>query len=273
MKNFYPLICGDCLKVLPTLQDESIDLVVTSPPYQDLREYGGNSFSFSRALPQELFRILKKGGTIVWVEGDKIMNGGETLSPFKVAFCFKDVGFKVHDTMIYVKDSFPCPEQTRYLQQYEFMFIFVKNGIKHFNPLMVKTKGYKPSKTSTKRYPNGHTAPLKYEQGKEERKRGNVWYYKVGYMKSTNYKDAFQHPAIFPEELASDHIYSWSNEGDVILDPFLGSGTTMKVCQDLGRSCIGVEINPEYCEIVKKRCFGRTFLDREVEYNYKVFKG
>ena len=131
--------------------------------------------------------------------------------------------------MIYQKNAMPYPEQTRYIQCFEFMFIFSKGKPKAHNLLKEKTKGYKPSKTSTQRNTDGTTTELKYEQGKKYRNRWNVWVYDVGYNKTTKDKIAFQHPAMFPEQLANDHIISWSNEGDIVLDPFMGSGTTAKM--------------------------------------------
>ncbi len=247
------IIHGDCVKELVKLPSESIDMVLTSPPYDDLREYGGCNFVFSNEICAQLYRVLKNGGVCVWIVGDKIQNGSESLSSFKQAIAFKESGFNVHDTMIYQKDAYSCPESNRYLQCFEYMFIFSKGTPKTFNPIHVTTKGYKPSKTSTKRYPDGTTIPLKYETGKKWRKENNVWVYGVGFNKSSKDLDAFKHPAIFPEELAKDHILTWSNKGDLILDPFLGSGTTAIIAQKLCRNYIGIEINKNYCTIAEKR--------------------
>ena len=156
----------------------------------------------------------------------------------------------------------PFPEQTRYIQCFEFMFVFSKGKPKTHNLLKEETKGYKPSKTSTQRNADGTTTALKYEQGKKYRNRWNVWVYDVGYNKTTKDKFAFKHPAMFPEQLAQDHIISWSNEGDLVLDPFMGSGTTAKMAKLNNRNYIGFEISKDYCDIANKRIY-----DQEAQVN------
>lgn len=242
----------DCLEGMKLLDDNSIDLTVTSPPYDNLRTYKGFSWDFE-GIAKELYRVTKDGGVVVWIVGDRVKNGSETLIPFKQALYFKEIGFNVHDTMIYQKNVMPFPEQTRYIQCFEYMFIFSKGKPITHNLLKEKTKGYKPSKTSTQRNVDGTTTQLKYEQGKEYRNRWNVWIYDVGFNKTTKDKFAFDHPAMFPEQLAQDHIISWSNEGDLVLDPFMGSGTTAKMAKLNNRNYIGFEISKDYCDIANKR--------------------
>lgn len=180
-------------------------------------------------------------------------NGSETLIPFEQALYFKGVGFNVHDTMIYQKNAMPFPEQTRYIQCFEYMFVLSKGKPKTHNMIKEKTKGYKPSKSSTQRNTDGTTKKLKYEQGKEFRNRWNVWVYDVGYNKTTKDKYAYEHPAMFPEQLANDHIISWSNPNDIVLDPFMGSGTTAKMAILNNRNYIGFELAATYCDIANKR--------------------
>ena len=242
----------DNVKGMKLLDDNSIDLTVTSPPYDNLRTYNGFSWDFE-GIAKELYRVTKDGGVVVWIVGDRVKNGSETLIPFKQALYFKEIGFNVHDTMIYQKNVMPFPEQTRYIQCFEYMFIFSKGKPITHNLLKEKTKGYKPSKTSTQRNVDGTTTQLKYEQGKEYRNRWNVWIYDVGFNKTTKDKFAFDHPAMFPEQLAQDHIVSWSNEGDLVLDPFMGSGTTAKMAKLNNRNYIGFEISKDYCDIANKR--------------------
>ena len=246
------IICGDCLEVMKDIPDNSIDLTVTSPPYDNLRTYKGFSWDFE-GIAKELYRATKDGGVVVWIVGDRVKNGSETLIPFEQAQYFKKIGFNLHDTMIYQKNVMPYPEQTRYIQCFEFMFVFSKGKPKTHNLLKEETKGYKPSKTSTQRNADGTTTALKYEQGKKYRNRWNVWVYDVGYNKTTKDKFAFKHPAMFPEQLAQDHIISWSNEGDLVLDPFMGSGTTAKMAKLNNRNYIGIDISEEYCEISRER--------------------
>ena len=260
------IYCIDALEGLKQLEDNSIDLIVTSPPYDTLRTYNGCPFNFIKDYPTEMYRVLKNGGIVVWVVGDKVEDGSESLSSFKQALMFKEIGFKVHDTMIYQKDSFPCPEANRYLQCFEYMFIFSKGTPKTFNPIQIFTQSYKPSTSSTKRYPNGETKLLKYEQGKRYRNRENIWKYGVGYLKSSKNAIAFEHPAIFPEKLAEDHILSWINEGNIILDPFMGSGATAVACKKLNRNYIGFEISAEYCIIADKRLLQTNVMATKKDY-------
>jgi site-specific DNA-methyltransferase (adenine-specific) len=244
------IYCADCKDILPLLP--KVDLVLTSPPYDNLREYNGYSIDLLE-LPLILLQIVNNGGCCVWVQGDKCEDGSETGSSFKQALEFIKQGWYLHDTMIYVKDSIPAPQSNRYNQMFEYMFVFSKNKPSVFNPIKVQSKGYKPSESSSKRYPDGHTEKLKYEQGFDYRTDGNVWFYPVGYMKSSKDKNVFEHPAIFPEALAIDHIISWSNADNFVLDPFLGSGTTAYCAKKLNRKCIGIEISEKYCKIAVER--------------------
>lgn len=234
------------------VDDNSIDCLITSPPYDNLRDYGGYEFDFE-PIARELYRIIRNGGVVVWVVGDATIHGSETGTSFKQALYFKKIGFNLHDTMIYQKDVMPFPERNRYNQCFEYMFIFSKGKPKTFNPIKVATKGYKPSNSNTTRGKNGLTSLLKYEQGKPMRSKFNIWFFTVGYMKSTKDKIAFEHPAIFPDQLAIDHILSWSNENDIILDPMAGSGTTLAMAKRYNRQYIGYEINKKYIPLIRKR--------------------
>jgi len=249
------IICGDCVEVMKSWPEECIDLTVTSPPYDNLRDYRGYTFDFE-SIARELYRVTKPGGVVVWVVGDATINGSETGTSFRQALYFKDVcGFNLHDTMIYQKNAFPFPDKTRYAQVFEYMFVLSKGKPNTTNIIRVPTKEANriKNKKSCQRLPNGETVPMKYETGKSERNKENVWMFEVGYMKTTKDKFAFQHPAMFPEQLAHDHIISWSNEGDIVFDPMCGSGTTCKMAKQLGRNFIGIDISEEYCEIARKR--------------------
>lgn len=246
------IVQGDCVREMGRIGDVSIDLTVTSPPYSNLRDYKGFTWDVS-TTSEQLFRITKDGGVVVWVIGDKVDKGSEEMTPFHHAFSFVEAGFRLHDTMIYQKNAMPFPEQTRYIQCFEYMFIFSKGKPKTTNMIQEPTKGYKPSKSSAQRNKDGSTSKLKYEQGKKTRNRWNVWKYEVGYNKTTTDKFAYEHPAMFPEQLAHDHIISWSNEGDTVLDPFMGSGTTGKMAKQLNRNFIGIELDEEYFKIAQQR--------------------
>lgn len=252
------LINDDCLKALKSIQDKSIDLVVTSPPYDNLRDYDGYSFDFEN-IAKQLYRVLKDGGVIVWVVGDVTINGSETGTSFKQALYFKEIGFNLHDTMIYDKGNCRYPDTNRYYQCFEYMFILTKGKIKTFNPICDRRNtygGYKINYTANrqtdgnllKQKPNNPSRVLK-----EYGVRFNIWRINAGYGQSTLDDYAFEHPAIFPEKLALDHIKSWSNEGDIVLDPFMGSGTTGKMAVLSKRHFIGIEISDRYFSICEKR--------------------
>ena len=247
---------GDCLEVMKSLPNQSIDLTVTSPPYDNLRSYNGYSFEFE-GIAKELYRVTKDGGVVVWVVGDATINGSETGTSFKQALYFKEIGFNLHDTMIYQKNSYPFPPSNRYYQQFEYMFVLSKGIPKTTNIQTQKTIWKKDTKEiSTTRNSDGSVSSMKYAKGKNERKMDNIWLINTGYMRTTKDKIAYQHPAIFSEELVNRHILSWSNEGDTVQDCFLGSGTTGKMAKQLNRQFIGIEISPEYLEIAKKRIYG-----------------
>lgn len=243
------VIEGDCEQALKTFQDECIDLVVTSPPYDNLRTYKGYTFNFE-PIARELYRVMKKGGVVVWVVGDATIKGSETGTSFKQALYFKEVGFNLHDTMIYAKTN-PMPlNSNRYENAFEYMFVFSKGKPNNFNALKEKSKTagitnhgtyYKPDGTTVKKTGSGKLV-------KDEKVISNIWFYPIG----ANSK-MFKHPATFPEKLAQDHILSWSNEGDTILDPMAGSGTTLKMAKILNRNYIGIEISKEYVEIINQR--------------------
>ena len=243
----------DCVEGMKMLPDNCIDLTVTSPPYDNLRTYKGFEWDFE-AVARELYRVTKQGGVVVWVVGDSTIKGSETLTSFKQALFFKDLGFNVHDTMIYQKNSYPFPPSNRYYQQFEYMFVLSKGKPKTTNLLKQKTKWRKDtSQVSTCRNADGSTSAMKYEKGKEDRILDNVWLINTGYMRTTKDKFAYKHPAMFPEELCERHILSWSNEGDTVLDCFMGSGTTGKMAVLNNRNFIGIELDEGYFNIAKKR--------------------
>ena len=193
---------------------------------------------------------------MVWVVGDATIKGSETGTSFKQALFAKECGFRLHDTMIYQKNSYPFPPVNRYYQQFEYMFVWSKGKPKTYNIQRQPTDPRwrnKDNKSSSQRNQDGTTTKLKYETGKKDRKMDNVWRLNTGYMKSTPDKIAYQHSAIFPDELARRHILSWSNEGDIVFDPFMGSGTTAKMSILNNRNWIGSEISSEYCEIIEER--------------------
>jgi len=244
----------DCLDTMAKMPDNFINLTVTSPPYDNLRQYNGYSFDFE-SIAKELFRVTKQGGVVVWVVGDETVKGSETGTSFKQALFFKEIGFNLHDTMIYQKSN-PIPIQhNRYQPCFEYMFILSKGKPNAFNPIMENTVNPSGKLTITQREKDGsknHGSGYGYKRN-SKRYRHNVWKYNVGKNQTTKDSVAFEHPAIFPEQLANDHIISWSNEGDLVYDPFMGSGTVAKMCILNNRNWIGSEISSEYCEIIEER--------------------
>jgi DNA modification methylase len=240
----------NCLETMAKMPSNFVDMVLTSPPYDDLRNYEGYEFDF-QPIAKELFRIVKENGIVIWVVGDKTENGTETGTSFKQALYFKEIGFNLHDTMLYYKNN-PMPTTgNRYHQHFEYMFAFSKGSPKIFNPLKEITK-YRGLANMKNRGKNGSLDYEKVERT-EEKKVGNVFFYSIGGGISTKDKVAYQHPAIFPEQLAYDQIYTWTNENDLVYDCFMGSGTTAKVAQMMNRNWLGSEISQEYVIIAEQR--------------------
>lgn len=233
------------------MPDECVDLVVTSPPYDDLRDYNGFSFAFPD-IAKGLFRVIKKTGVVVWVVNDKIKKGNRSLTSFRQAIKFQDIGFKVHDVMIYKKKNTPFMRSNAYTNCYEFMFILTKNGPGTFNPLTVPTKRNGLEGLPVNKGPDGVNRKTVGEL-KKEKTMTNIWEYAVGKGGTTNDIIAFKHTAVFPEKLAEDHILSWTERGDIVLDPMCGSGTTCKMSKIHHRKYIGIDISDEYCDISEKR--------------------
>lgn len=246
------IICGDCVEIMGSIPSESIDMILTSPPYDELRDYRGYVFDFEKSA-REIYRVLKKRGVIVWVVGDMSVDGSETGTSFKQVLYFKDLGLSLHDTMIYEKGGFPNPSSNRYHQVFEFMFVLSKGKPKIFNPIKDRKNIYEGSKSSTQRQRDGSLKRMKDIIFEVFGMRYNIWKYEIGYGKSAESNIAYLHPAVFPFQLAIDHIKSWSNKGDIVLDPLIGSGTTARAAKDLHRTFIGIEIDPEYCKIAKER--------------------
>ena len=243
----------NCLETMAKMPDCFVDLTVTSPPYDNLRTYNGYSFDFE-AVAKELYRVTKQGGVVVWVVGDATIKGSETGTSFRQALYFKEIGFNLHDTMIYEKNGAGAVGSNKcYLQNFEYMFVFSKGKINTFNLIYDrKNKVVGSMKTNTNRDKFTADNGRKYREIETKKfgRRFNVWKYE-----QTSGHDEFskKHPAPFPEELAQDHIISWSNEGDLVYDPFISSGTTAKMAILNKRNWIGSEISKEYCEIAEKR--------------------
>lgn len=245
---------GDCLDVMAGLEAGSVDLTVTSPPYDNLRTYNGSLNDWTvdkwKAIIAELYRVTKDGGVVVWVVADATIKGSETGTSFRQALHAMECGFRLHDTMIYAKPNFSAVGalKTRYAPVFEFMFVWSKGAPKAFNPLKdrkAKTAG--KAKSGTVRQRDGTTKRMSNEGWIQPEcgQRYNIW--------EISPQTQPGHPAPFPEALARDHILSWSNPGDTVLDPFLGSGTTGKMAVTLCRHFIGIERDTDYFAIARER--------------------
>lgn len=251
------LINGDCLEEMKRIEDGSVDLVLTSPPYDNLRTYNGSlnwSFEIFKPIAKEISRLIKPGGVIVWIVNDATINGSETGSSFRQALYFKDeCGLSLHDTMIWKKSCSPYQHSNRYIPVFEYMFVFSNGKIKTSNIIKDRLNKWAGTKEhGTDRQKDGTTKPksaVKLKNNRVIKKHGsrfNIW-------EITELKTNKDHPAAFPEMLASDHIISWSNPGNTILDPFMGSGSTGVACKNLNRSFIGIEKDESYYKIAVDR--------------------
>jgi len=249
--EFGKVYLENCIETLRKMPDDFVDMTITSPPYDDLRDYNGFQFPIDE-IAELLYQRTVDGGVVIWVVGDRTLHGNESLTSFRHAITFQAAGFRVHDTMIYAKNN-PIPSDCgkRYRQCFEYMFAFSKGQPKTFHPLMQPIKqekafkSFRITKVGRNDLAHDHVAP-------KERKVNNIFFYNVGTSSSKD-KVAFEHPAIFPEQLVLDQISTWTNEGDIVYDCFMGSGTTAKVAHLLNRRWIGSEISKEYVEIARKR--------------------
>ena len=253
------LLHGDCLERMKEIPDGGVDLTVTSPPYDNLRSYNGNNEQWGehvwKAAIRELYRVTASGGVVVWVVGDATIKGSETGTSFRQALWAMDCGFNLHDTMIWEKQTFSAVGalRSRYAPVFDYMFILSKGAPKTFNPIIDRITGKHRVKKGNIRQADGTMKPMSRQGatygGGAPAQRFNVW------KCNTEMSNAVRtlHPAVFPEKLAHDHIISWSNPEDTVLDPFMGSGTTGVACINTNRKFIGIELDPTYFDIAYKR--------------------
>ena len=234
------------LETLANMPDNFLDLTVTSPPYDNLRTYNGYCFDFE-SVAKELYRATKSGGVVVWNVNDATKDGSESGTSFRQALFFMQCGFNLHDTMIWVKDGGGAVGSNKcYTQNFEYMFVFSKGSPSKINLIRDKeNKSFGVDKSGVGRRNTAGSHKIENRKPSQEFSRRNNWWYIP--------PERGEHPAVFPEQLANDHIVSWSNEGDLIYDPFMGSGTTAKMAMLNGRRYIGSEISAEYCAIAESR--------------------
>lgn len=246
------IIHADAAEYLNTMPKESIDLVITSPPYSDLRKYGGVGDTWNEDkfmyIANGLYNVLKDGGVIVWIVNDKTENGSKTLVSFKQALYFQKIGFNINDVMIWEKTNpMPVVKQPRYQDVFEYMFIITKGKPKTFNPITIPCKCAGNAYKSTVKNMGGENGRT-YKQFNinKEKVSPNIWKCAISQNKTI-------HPAVFPEKLVIDHILSWTNENDIVLDPFIGSGTTALACIKTNRKFIGIDLNEDYVKLTNSR--------------------
>lgn len=257
------VVLSNCIDGMKSLEDEVIDMCVTSPPYDDLRSYNDSSawnFDTFKGVAEQLYRVMKVGGVVVWVVGDATVKGGETGSSFRQCLHFMDLGFILHDTMIYEKNGSPFPARrsgNRYSQIFEYMFVLSKKTKPRTANLLCdkpnRWVGYTHFGKGTIRQKDGTLVERNIKPIPEFSPRNNIWKYNTGKNYSSKDVAAFEHPAIFPEALAKDHILTWSNEGDLVLDPFMGAGTTAVCCLETNRNYVGYEIDETYFDVCNRR--------------------
>lgn len=251
-----------CQNGMALMEADTVDLVVTSPPYDNLRTYNDSSewnFESFKEVAHGITRVLKTGGVCMWNVGDAVVDGSETLSSFRQAIYFKDeCGLNMHDVMIYQKPSAAYPasaNSNRYSQVFEYCFILSKGKPKTSNLIKDKKNAWAGTKnwgTSSSRQKDGSLKKGGSIVVDDYGYRDNIWRITNTYGFGQASKGAHSHPATMPEQLAKDHILTWSNKGDLVLDPFMGSGTTARMAYQLDRDWIGFEIDATYYELCKE---------------------
>lgn len=261
-------------EILKEFPSNCIDLVITSPPYDDLRDYENKStwnFDVFKEIAQELYRVVKPGGVVVWIVGDKTSNGRKSLTSFKQALYFEEVGFGMFDVIIYEKAGSGPPHKNRYFNAFEYMFILSKGKPKTINLLRDKPNkwaGHSTYGEVTRREKDGSLTNKGKKVINKFGVRTNIWRYSNGKGFTTKDKFAYEHPAIFPEKLVEDHINSWSNPHDIVLDPFGGSGTTAKMAQLMGRDWVLIEVVQDYCQLAKRRLESIQDANNNIKYQH-----
>ena len=257
------LVNGDCANILPLLPPA--DLILTSPPYGSMREYGGFQQAFDFAsIASAIVANLTPGGVLVWIVGDQVVDGDESFESLHQALAFKALGLKAHQRLIFHRWSTAGVRANAYYKDFVDMYVFSKGKPKVVNLLhdrknqkagrpadFCNRAGRRGDKIPTYRGQNGKLVP-------DYSNRGSIWSYPTGMAAGQKNGDLTPqelsaHPAIFPIRLAIDHILSWTNSGDLVIDPMAGSGTTLRAAADLERRAIGVEINPSYCALIRHR--------------------
>ena len=249
------IICGDSAEVLKNFPDNSIDMVVTSPPYDGLRDYNGFSLDLHK-IGKEIYRVLKDGGIAVMVIQDATKDFAKSLTSFRTIVDWCDnVGFRLFETVIYHKNGTEGAWwKQRFRVDHEYMPIFMKGKKpQYFNkePLKIPSKhGGKVMSGSGNRRTDGTLSETVRRPINTMKCRGTVWDYLMAGDKNPLKR---KHPAVFPDKIPYDCIQCFCPEGGLVLDPFIGCGSTAVMAKVLGRNYIGIDISREYCDLAEER--------------------
>jgi site-specific DNA-methyltransferase (adenine-specific) len=249
------IYCTDCVEGMKQIPGSSIDLVVTSPPYDSIRNYNGFTFDL-HATGQGIHRVLRDGGIAAMVLQDQTSNFGKSLTSFRTVLDWCDnIGFKLFECVIYRKYG---PEgawwRNRFRVDHEYMPIFLKGNRPNYfdkEPLKIPSKhGGKVMTGSGSRRTDGKTNHAVTRMINPTKCRGTVWDYLMAGDKDPIKR---KHPAPFPDQIPKDFIGCFCPPGGIVLDPFMGCGSTAMAALALGRRFIGFEISPEYCSLAEER--------------------
>jgi len=249
------IICGDAIEIMKKFPSSSVDIVITSPPYDAVRDYKGFTFDL-HATGREIHRVLKDGGVAVMVIQDQTKNFGKSLTSFKTIIDWCDsFGFKLFETVIYRKyGAEGAWWNKRFRVDHEYIPVFLKGERpRYFNKEHLKIPSKHGGKTMTgggTRLTNGIRIATRSIKINPMKCRGTVWDYLTA---GDGSRLKHQHPATFPNQLPYDFISCFAPKNGVVLDPFVGSGTTTVAAKNLGYKYIGIDIAPEYCAIAEKR--------------------
>jgi DNA modification methylase len=247
--------CAESSVALKKLPDNCIDIVVTSPPYDRIRDYNGFECNLHN-IGEQLSRVLKDGGIIVMVIQDQTKDFGKSLTTFRTILDWCDnFNLKLFETVIYKKHGAEGAWWTkRFRVDHEYIPVFLKGKRPaYFTKEHLKIPSKHAGKTMTgcaTRLTNGSTLKSKKLKINPTKCRGTIWDYVTC---GDGGKLKHEHPATFPDKIPVDFIETFCPPGGIVLDPFMGSGTTALAALNLGRNFLGFDISNEYVSLANKR--------------------
>ena len=259
------IFCGDCLEILKQIEDDSIDLIVTSPPYADQRKntYGGikSEEYVEWFLPRanELLRVLKPTGTFILNIKEKVVKGERSTYVIELILALRKQGWLWTEEFIWhKKNSYPGKWPNRFRDSWERVLQFNKNRKFHMYQEEVRVPMGDWAKSRLKRLSETDKVRDDSRVGSGFAKNISNWVdrklaYPTNVLHLATECNNKKHSAAFPEELPRWFIKLFTKENDMVLDPFMGSGTTLDVAEKLNRNSVGIDILDEYCQMVKAR--------------------